>query len=87
MKYIIGSLFTVLFVAGCTSLDPNTGGGEVYMHNGINFGYDRDTLFKKGVQDACRTADGYYTKNRKLFNTNISYKTGWEDGRLQCKGK
>lgn len=87
MKYILSALFASVVMTGCTSSGVGSVGGETYVHNGINFGYDRDTYFKKGVQDACRTADGYYTKNRELFNSNISYKTGWEDGRLQCKGK
>lgn len=80
---VIGLLLTACTSSGIDSV----GGGEAYMHKGINFGYDRDTHFKKGVQDACRTAEGYYTKNRELFHNNVSYKTGWEDGRLQCKGK
>ena len=58
-----------------------------YVYQGINFGPDRDAFFKKGVQDACKTADGDYTKDHHLFKTNESYRVGWEDGRLQCKGK
>jgi hypothetical protein len=58
-----------------------------YVYKGINFGPDRDTGFKKGVQDACKTADGDYTKDHHLFKTNENYRVGWEDGRLQCKGR
>ncbi len=58
-----------------------------YVYKGINFGPDRDASFKKGVQDACKTADGDYTKDHHLFKTNESYRVGWEDGRLQCKGR
>ena len=58
-----------------------------YIYQGINFGSDRNEIFKKGVQDACRTADGYYTKDHKLFKYNESYRVGWENGRLLCKGQ
>ncbi len=58
-----------------------------YIYQGINFGGDRDASFRKGVQDACKTADGDYTKDHNLFQKNQSYRIGWEDGRLQCKGK
>ena len=74
-------------LSACTSstnISPNV---NSYIYNGINFGNDRDESFKQGVRDACRTADGQYTKNRELFTMNISYKTGWEDGRMQCHGK
>lgn len=76
----VGFLFTA-----CTSSDlaPE----NAYIYNGINFGADRNTEFKQGVRDACRTADGDYTKDHNKFNNNESYKIGWEDGRLQCKGK
>jgi len=58
-----------------------------YVYNGIDFGTDRNENFKQGVKDACRTANGYYTKDHILFNADISYKDGWEDGRLKCKEK
>ncbi len=70
-------------LTACTSPTPKNS----YIYEGINFGSDRNINFQKGVQDACRTADGYYTKDHTLFNGNESYKIGWEDGRLECKGK
>jgi len=76
---------TGLLLTACTSSSSIS--YNDYIYQGINFGSDRNASFKKGVQDACRTADGYYTKDRTLFNNNKSYKIGWEDGRLQCKGK
>ncbi len=60
---------------------------NAYIHNGIDFGANRDANFKQGVRDACKTADGYYTKDHVLFNSDLNYKDGWEDGRLKCKGK
>ena len=76
---------TGLLLTACTSSGVSM--ENAYIHNGINFGSDRNADFKHGVRDACRTADGDYTKNRELFNNNESYRIGWEDGRLQCKGK
>ncbi len=75
---------TGLLLTACISSSPSY---NDYIYQGINFGSDRDASFKKGVQDACRTADGYYTKDHTLFKNNKSYRIGWEDGRLQCKGK
>ncbi len=74
-----------LFLTACTS-SPSVHAND-YIYKGINFGSDRNADFKQGVQDACRTADGDYTKDHTKFNNNESYKIGWEDGRLQCKGK
>ena len=84
------SMIVVLGIAlsGCTSFStlviPN---GEQYVYNNIDFGTGRNGAFKQGVVDACRTADGHYTKDHNLFNTDINYKSGWENGRLKCKGK
>jgi len=58
-----------------------------YVYNGINFGSDRNANFKQGVRDACKTADGDYTKDHQMFRNDVSYRVGWEDGRLKCKGK
>ena len=74
-----------LLLTACTSSGVSMENG--YMHNGINFGADRNDDFKQGVRDACKTADGDYTKDHNLFNNNTSYRIGWEDGRLQSKGK
>ena len=79
------AIVTGLLLSACTSSSLSS--GNDYLYQGINFGSDRDASFKKGVQDGCRTSDGTYTKNHTLFNNNESYKVGWEDGRLQCKGK
>ena len=79
------AIATALLLTACTSSGPSL--ENAYIYNGINFGGDRDESFKQGVRDACRTADGDYTKDHNLFKTNESYRNGWEDGRLQCKGK
>ena len=79
------TLATGLLMTACSSSGASL--ENAYIYNGINFGSDRNADFKYGVRDACRTADGDYTKNHELFKTNESYRVGWEDGRLQCKGK
>ena len=79
------AIVTGLLLTACSS-SPITHEND-YIYQGINFGSDRDASFKKGVQDACKTADGDYTKDHNLFHNNVSYRVGWEDGRLQCKGK
>jgi len=78
-------LTTGLLFTACTSSGVSL--ENDYIYQGINFGSDRDASFKHGVRDACKTADGDYTKDHNLFNNNESYRIGWEDGRLQCKGK
>jgi len=81
---ILTALVTGFIFSACTSSSINSYNN--YFYNGINFGSDRDANFKKGVRDACKTADGDYNKDHYMFNNNESYKDGWEDGRLQCKG-
>jgi len=57
-----------------------------FLYKGINFGANRDADFKKGVIDGCTTASGKYRKDHNSFNSSTSYRTGWESGRLKCKG-
>ena len=76
-----------VWLSGCGSSSITVPIANSYVYNGIDFGAERDENFKQGVKDACRTADGYYTKDHALFNTDLSYKDGWEDGRLKCKGR
>ena len=86
-KTLLNTAFitTGLLLTACTSSALPL--GDDYIYQGINFGTDRDASFKHGVRDGCRTSDGDYTKDHTQFNNNESYKVGWEDGRLQCKGK
>jgi len=79
------AIVTGLLLTACTSSTINS--YNDYVYQGINFGSDRDANFKQGVRDACRTADGDYTKDHTRFKTNESYRSGWEGGRLKCKGK
>jgi hypothetical protein len=82
--FISGAIVAGLLLNACTSSSPML--DNDYVYKGINFGPDRDVNFQKGVQDACKTADGDYTKDHQMFKTNESYRVGWEDGRIKCKG-
>ncbi len=81
------SLTAVLFLSGCVSSESSiTAGGEDFIYRGHDFGPDRDSEYRKGVMDGCRTSDGEYTKDHVSYKTNESYHDGWEHGRLHCKG-
>jgi len=86
-KILLATMLTAtgLLLTACTSSGISL--ENSYIYNGVNFGADRDASFKHGVRDGCKTSDGDYTKDHNLFNNSESYKTGWEDGRLQCHGK
>lgn len=79
------AVFGVLLLSACAS--STVPSSNDYIYRSINFGPDRDADFKQGVQDACRTADGDYTKNHNKFNNNKNYRVGWEDGRIKCQGQ
>lgn len=85
--YVLSVIIIVHLLAGCTSSPSYTLTENSFIYQDINFGSNRNKNFKLGVIDACRTADGIYTKNHKKFNSNKSYRVGWELGRIKCKGK
>ncbi|MEA3492170.1 MAG: hypothetical protein U9R27_09745 [Campylobacterota bacterium] len=78
----VGSVFLLSACVGQPTVHKND-----FVYNGYNFGANRDTNYKQGVQDGCKTSDGDYTKNHNQFNHNQSYHVGWEHGRIKCKGK
>lgn len=85
--YILGGIIIIHLLTGCTSSLSYNLTKDSFIYQDINFGSNRNKNFKLGVIDACRTADGIYTKNHKKFNSNKSYRVGWKLGRLKCKGK
>lgn len=85
--YLLGIFIIIGLLGGCTSSPSYTLTENSFIYHDINFGSNRNKNFKLGVIDACRTADGIYTKNHKKFNSNKSYRVGWKLGRLKCKGK
>ena len=65
---------------------PRAAGVDDFVFEGYNFGPHTDPLFRQGVKDGCRTADGTYTKNHEEYNKDGAYQVGWNDGRLKCTG-
>jgi len=76
--------FTVVFfITACVSSSKISLNNFVY--NGHNFGADKNSEYRLGIIDGCKTSGGEYSKNHIKFNKNIDYHNGWEDGRLNCK--
>ena len=80
-----------LLLSGCGGItlpsfgsSPSAGTGEHFVYEGHDFGPSRNEEYKKGVIDGCKTAAGIYTKSHKDFQSSEHYRTGWENGRLQC---
>jgi hypothetical protein len=68
----------------CSSAEvPVDKGG--YYHSGIYFGKQLPDIYKKGINDGCTTAKGYYRKSHTLFNNNQNYHDGWFLGRNRCR--
>ena len=76
--------YTTLYLTGCSNeTKPVVKDG--YYHSGIFFGQNLPSIYKKGINDGCRTAKGVYTKSHKLFNNDQYYNDGWFLGRNKCK--
>ena len=80
------SIAVTIFFTACGGGGPAPQGGD-FVYRGHDFGPDRNSVYRQGVTDGCKTVDGDYTKNHTLFNTSEDYHDGWEHGRLHCKGK
>ena len=90
-KITLASIFLTgtLFFTGCgkaPNLDGVSASSGDFVYRNHNFGSNRDTEYRKGVKDGCRTSDGDYTKNHTLFDAENDYRVGWEHGRMHCKG-
>jgi len=84
---LVIAVTAAVFLSGCVSSAPGVVPGEEdFIYRGHDFSPDRDAAYRQGVKDGCRTSDGDYTKNHAAYETGESYHTGWEDGRLHCKG-
>jgi len=64
------SILFIIIISGC-SHEPS-------------FQISNNDIYKKGYDDGCKTANGIYTKNHKLFNDNLDYHEGWFSGRQKC---
>jgi hypothetical protein len=84
---LVIAVTAAVFLSGCVSSEPSIApSGDAFIYRGHDFGPDRNSEYRQGVMDGCRTSDGDYTKNHAAYETGESYHTGWEDGRLHCKG-
>ncbi len=78
------TLSAIFLLSGCAGSGP---GKNDFIYQGHNFGAHRDANYQVGVKDGCTTASGEYAKNHEKFKHNESYRIGWENGRMNCKGK
>jgi hypothetical protein len=79
-----------LLFTGCgerPNIDNISASSGDFVYRNHNFGSNRDTEYRKGVKDGCKTSDGDYTKNHTLFDAENDYRVGWEHGRMHCKGR
>jgi len=86
-KVMAIAAMAALFSA-CTGVNPDKRHGHsanAFVYRGHNFGENRNSVYRQGVYDGCKTTDGDYTKKHFLFKTNEDYRSGWEHGRLHCK--
>jgi len=72
-------IVSVLMFGACSS-----------THKGPKFKKPMDTsgkssVYVRGAEDGCTTANGDYTKNHEDFNNNIEYHEGWFAGRRYCE--
>ena len=91
LNIITNSLITVFILVGCSnSSNPalsleNCGKNGNFCYKGINYGPVKSEMFKRGIKDGCRTAEGFFTKNYYLSSSNKDYYNGWIEGRSHCK--
>ncbi len=89
MKKIVGS-FIILFIIGCGSNNnslslKNCGKNGNFCYHGINYGPIKSKLYKKGIIDGCKTAEGEFIKDYSLSSSSKDYFNGWILGRSKCK--
>ncbi len=89
IKYIYMTFAALLLFSGCVSITPKcsnaTSAQGYFCYQGYNFGKDTTSLYREGVKDGCRTANGTFTKNYSLSGSSDEYVKGWEKGRAACK--
>ena len=93
-KHTVLGLTALLLTTGCTSTAPTVPAPQtVPVHNvydqpliqGSEEPRVETALFKQGRTDGCKTANGKYTKDRTLFNSEQDYHEGWFAGRQKCQ--
>lgn len=83
MKQQLLLVLSILLLNACASSTSNSN----FRYQGIDFGPNKDVDYRKGVHDACEPIGCAYTKDLNKLKNNESYRKGWEDGLLKCKGK
>jgi len=79
---------SIVMLGGCASktvCDKYSKRGGYYCHQGYNFGKSRSHIYKKGVNNGCRTANGYFVKDYSLSRVSQAYIDGWDAGRTKCR--
>lgn len=89
----VASVFAVAIFGGCTAYEQAvvanalTGGAaynDPYYYNGYNYGSNRDSNYRNGIEDGCSSKQGTWRKNTYMYNRNYSYRNGWNAGYNQC---
>jgi hypothetical protein len=82
------SIVAAIIFSACVGapINPSAAPGD-FVYRGHDFGPDRNSVYRRGVMDGCKTVDGIYTKDHGLYNDSEDYHNGWEHGRLHCKGR
>ena len=82
---LIVTLGLSMLFTGCNEgnqLPPSQGG---FHYRGIYFGKITNSAYKRGIQDGCETARGFYTKSHAQFQQDDNYYNGWFLGRNKCR--
>lgn len=94
LRLFIASLFATIVFTGCTAYEQAvvantlTGGSaynDSYYYDGYNYGNNRDTSYRNGVEDGCSSKRGVWRKNIYQYNNNYSYRNGWNAGYNRCR--
>jgi len=96
LNIILISLFAIFAFNGCSQYEQalvsnaligNTTSsyGNPYYYNGYNYGSNRDSYYRRGIQDGCRSRRGNWVKNSYNYRNRYSYRNGWNAGYNQCR--
>lgn len=88
-KIVIFTFAAAVIFSACTGVGPRHSSAAPgdFVYRGHDFGPNRNSDYRSGVLDGCKTVDGDYTKDHARYNENLSYHNGWEHGRLHCKAR
>ena len=84
--FVIILAIVMIGITACKKKSPSVSHRYVAPYKPVDI-FGKSENFKIGANDGCLTADGKYTKQHDLFNTNIEYYNGWFAGRRNCEGR